>query len=155
MKKLSVFSCAVVLIFGGVGNTDAELLDRGGGLIYDDVLDITWLQDANYAGGTMTWDEAIHYAESLVWAGFEDWHLPRASELESLLDRNQLMETTRYRPAMRKEVPFRDSRSYWSATTFGKDKKTAWIVTFDGAYVLSYAKGNHYHVRCVRTRNNR
>ena len=27
----------------------AALYDRGEGLIYDDVLDITWLQDANYA----------------------------------------------------------------------------------------------------------
>jgi hypothetical protein len=29
--------------------TDATLIDRGGGLIYDDVFDITWLQDANFA----------------------------------------------------------------------------------------------------------
>ena len=27
----------------------ATLIDRGGGLIYDTVLNITWLQDANYA----------------------------------------------------------------------------------------------------------
>ena len=25
----------------------AELFDQGGSLIYDDVLDVTWLQDAN------------------------------------------------------------------------------------------------------------
>ncbi|NNF16437.1 MAG: hypothetical protein HKN70_06795 [Gammaproteobacteria bacterium] len=30
-------------------STTAALHDRGNGLIYDDVLDITWLQDANYA----------------------------------------------------------------------------------------------------------
>ncbi len=30
-------------------STQAELQDRGNGLIYDTVLDITWLQDANYA----------------------------------------------------------------------------------------------------------
>ena len=30
-------------------NATAALYDRGNGLIYDDVLDITWLQDANYA----------------------------------------------------------------------------------------------------------
>jgi hypothetical protein len=28
---------------------NAQLIDRGGGLIYDNVLDVTWLQDANYA----------------------------------------------------------------------------------------------------------
>ena len=30
-------------------NANAGLIDRGSGLIYDDVLDITWLQDANLA----------------------------------------------------------------------------------------------------------
>ena len=30
-------------------SANAALYDRGNGLIYDDVLDITWLQDANHA----------------------------------------------------------------------------------------------------------
>ncbi len=33
-------------------SVNAALYDRGNGLIYDDVLDITWLQDANYAAAT-------------------------------------------------------------------------------------------------------
>jgi len=51
---------------------------------------------------------------------------------------------------MRGEVPFLDNRSYWSSTTFEADTENAWIVMFDGAYVLSYYKSNSYHVRCVR-----
>lgn len=39
--------------------SDAALIDRGGGLIYDDVLDITWLQDASLCG-FRTWDDAVH-----------------------------------------------------------------------------------------------
>ena len=31
------------------GAAQSTLIDRGGGLIYDTVFDITWLQDANYA----------------------------------------------------------------------------------------------------------
>ncbi len=31
---------------------EALLIDRGGGLIYDTVLDLTWLQNANFAGTT-------------------------------------------------------------------------------------------------------
>lgn len=60
----------------------AELIDRGNGLIYDTVLDITWLQDANYAqtsgyddDGYMTWYEATEWADQLVYAGFSDWRL--------------------------------------------------------------------------------
>jgi len=94
--------------------------------------------------GEMDWASAQRYAETLILGGKNDWRLPTARELETLLDR------TRYRPVMREEVPFRDDRSYWSATTFGADTKNAWIVMFDGAYVLSYSKENTYHVRCVR-----
>ena len=94
--------------------------------------------------GPMNWHAAQSYAQSLSINGKDDWRLPTARELETLLDRN------RYRPEIREEIPFRDNHSYWSATTFGPNKNNAWIVMFDGAYVLSYYKTNEYHVRCVR-----
>lgn len=83
MKKLSVFLCAMVLVFGVLRVANATLHDRGGGLIYDDVLDITWLQDANYAqtsgydgDGLMAWGDAVAWADSLVYGGYDDWRLP-------------------------------------------------------------------------------
>ena len=98
--------------------------------------------------GEMTWHEAMAYAESLSLDGKKDWHLPTLAELESLLDRRKARSDGR--AVMRGEVPFRDNLSYWSSTTFEADTKNAWIVMFDGAYVLSYYKSNSYHVRCVR-----
>ena len=100
--------------------------------------------------GRMNWHDAVSYAQTLSISGKDDWRLPTASELETLLDRSILLDQTVYRPAMREEVPFRDNLSYWSSTTFGSNKNNAWIVMFDGAYVLSYYKSNEYHVRCVR-----
>jgi formylglycine-generating enzyme required for sulfatase activity len=96
------------------------------------------------SAGEMSWNEAKEYAQWLSLGDKSDWRLPSLSELESLLDRS------RYRPVIREEVPFRDERSYWSSTTFEEDTSTAWIVMFEGAYVLSYYKMNRYHVRCVR-----
>lgn len=71
------------------GVAQATLIDRGGGLIYDDVLNITWLQDANYAktsgydaDGLMTWDNAVAWAGNLVYhdsvrnVDYSDWRLP-------------------------------------------------------------------------------
>jgi len=98
--------------------------------------------------GEMSWYEAQEYAKSLLLDGENDWRLPSLAELESLLDRTK--ERPEGRPPMRDEVPFRDELSYWSSTTFERDTKNAWIVMFDGAYVLSYYKTNQYHVRCVR-----
>ena len=100
--------------------------------------------------GRMNWHDAKSYARSLSVNEKDDWRLPTASELETLLNRTILLDRTAYRPVMREEVPFRDNLSYWSSTTFGSDKNNAWIVMFDGAYVLSYYKTNEYHVRCVR-----
>jgi len=58
----------------------AGLVDIGGGMIYDDDLDLTWLQDANYAmtsgadaDGLMAHDEANAFAQNLSYGGFNDW----------------------------------------------------------------------------------
>ena len=48
---------AVTALVAGLtlsGVAQAALSDRGGGLIYDSVLNVTWLQDANYAATELT-----------------------------------------------------------------------------------------------------
>ena len=101
--------------------------------------------------GEMTWQAALEYADSLSLDGKRDWRLPSLSDLETLLDRSVLYY--KLRPIVRKDVPFRDTLSYWSATTFEVHTNNAWIIMFDGAYELSYYKSNAYHVRCVRGLN--
>lgn len=61
----------------------AALMDRGGGMIYDTDLNITWLKDANYAktsgydsDGQMNWRAANAWASNLVYGGYSDWRLP-------------------------------------------------------------------------------
>ena len=86
MKKfLECFLCILLLGFGMQAVANAMLYDRGGGLIYDDVLDITWMQDANYAmtsgydsDGLMTWSDAEAWVDQLEYQGYDDWRLPRS-----------------------------------------------------------------------------
>lgn len=81
----------------------AALHDRGNGLIYDDVLDITWSQDANPAGtqglgivwpsfgddlgdvlGYMTFSDARSWIDEMNqsrYKGYNDWRLPSVSPL--------------------------------------------------------------------------
>jgi len=110
----------------------------------------TGLEWQVHSPGKLNWEEALEYARSLRIDGKSGWRLPTALELESLLDRRTLLE--RIRPIMREDVPFRDTLSYWSSTTFAPDTRNAWIVMFDGGYILSYYKSNRYHIRCVRGR---
>jgi len=58
MKKFTI-ALSVILGFGFTTVCNANLWDRGGGLIYDDVLNITWLKDANYVNST-GYDDALY-----------------------------------------------------------------------------------------------
>lgn len=65
-----------------MGSAQAELFDRGGGLIYDSTQNITWLQDANYGNQFMTWSAAMDWAQNLNYLDtvrnvtYSDWRLP-------------------------------------------------------------------------------
>ncbi len=81
------------------GAAQAALHDRSGGLIHDDALNITWLQDANFAqaqfttsGGTLgdadglmnrsaatTWAANPFYHDSVRNVDYSDWRQPSVS----------------------------------------------------------------------------
>ncbi len=96
MKTISVSLCIIAFLFGITGSSNAALWDRGGGLIYDDVLNITWLQDADYGAGSiyddgssitdgrMSWANAVAWADHLEYydsvrdVNWTNWRLPAA-----------------------------------------------------------------------------
>jgi hypothetical protein len=72
-----------------MSTSEAALIDRGSGLIYDDVLDVTWLQDAsyvqNYYGSAQhavnwatasSWVNGLEYADTERGVVWNDWRLP-------------------------------------------------------------------------------
>lgn len=73
MKKLVL---AVLFIAAcASGTARATLIDNGGGLIYDDVLDITWYDAPNY--GTADYWGYTAWVDALTVEGSSDWRLPR------------------------------------------------------------------------------
>ena len=76
----AVCVCLTVVSF----NANSALVSRLGGLAYyDDVADLTWLADANYAktsgydaDGAMTWYTAKAWVVGLDVAGVSGWRLP-------------------------------------------------------------------------------
>ena len=108
MKQLSVVGtlCAAMAGLLGSGHAQAILVDRGSGMLYDTVLNITWLQDANHAktsgycntagtctdhngqslsSGQMNWTQANTWANNLNYGGYNDWRLARNSPVNGTL----------------------------------------------------------------------
>jgi hypothetical protein len=95
--KKTLLGCLFALALACSPFAHATLLDRGGGLLYDDILNITWLQDANYArtsgydeNGKMNWDQAtawvnqLGYYDSVRDTTWTDWRLPRTLPINGL-----------------------------------------------------------------------
>lgn len=85
---LTFFTC----VGFAFNKADAALIDRGSGLLYDDVLNITWLQDTNYAKTSgydvdgrlssvdaLNWATNLNYFDSVRRVTYSDWRLPRNS----------------------------------------------------------------------------
>ncbi len=153
-KSLLLFTAAMlVLVFTTI--TEAELLDRGNGLVYDDVLNITWLQNANYAGHTMTWLEATNWVEDLVYEGYNKWRLPGSEPSCTGYDcTDSEMGNLYYVDGISSDSsgPFTDVRSYmyWSGTDYSGDTGKAWRFHFNSGYQGSSAKTTSRYAWAVR-----
>ena len=92
----AVCGCFLTLI---TTSANAVLWDRGGGLIYDDVLEVTWTQDVslvrdspdwNYDFGGLTWGDAVNWSENLTFydsvrdVTWDDWRLPQILPLNGV-----------------------------------------------------------------------
>lgn len=88
MDTLKTWAAAAAMV-ALASTAQAALVNRGGGLIYDDTLNITWLADWNYAktqydisgaqgdaDGLMDWTAAKSWTDNLVYGGYDDWRLP-------------------------------------------------------------------------------
>jgi hypothetical protein len=77
MRKIFPFLMAAMLVFGFSVSAQATLINMGEGTIYDTDLQVSWLQNAN-TNGEMDWSTAVSWADTLVFAGFDNWRLPTA-----------------------------------------------------------------------------
>lgn len=69
------------------GNTQYGInnfVDNGDGTITDNATGLMWQQADD--GVTRDWENALSYAENLSLAGHNDWRMPNAKELHSILD---------------------------------------------------------------------
>ena len=61
-----------------------DFVDNGDGTVTDNATGLIWSQDDS--GEALYWEEALAYAEDATIAGYDDWRLPSAKELQSIAD---------------------------------------------------------------------
>ena len=168
MKKLA-WIVSIVLALGAVTIVQAgpipgtlNLYDRGGGMIYDADLNITWLQDSLYAhtsgydlvihggidnGGLLNWYESTAWADQLIYGGYDDWRLPTipdpifigappVGEMAHLfsteLGNPVLAWPTNEGPFINLIEPISNGNGFWLAPEYPPDSIRAWA--FDGYF---------------------
>lgn len=87
------------------GNTEYgknKFIDNGDGTVTDNATGLMWLQAdsaalkaGSNADGKMNWSEAMAWAEGLEFAGHDDWRLPNAKEMQSIVDYTRSPDTTK------------------------------------------------------------
>ena len=147
----------------GVTWPSTRFTDNSDGTVTDNLTGLIWLKNANCAGTTKTWNDAVDWAAALYdgcsdCGGDEndcglsdsssagDWRLPNVNELHSLLDYG------RYNPSLPSGQPFSGVQSnvYWSSTTYANGTVYAWSVYLYYGSVSYPNKTGYYYVWPVR-----
>lgn len=74
---------ALIATLSVASNAHANLIDRGNGMIYDSVRDVSWTRDEGLLG-VASWPSQTANSSNLVFAGYDDFRLPTIDELYGL-----------------------------------------------------------------------
>jgi hypothetical protein len=105
------------------GNGTSQMVDNGDGTLSDQASGLTWMQTDSQQ--PLSWADALAYCEGLSWAGQEDWRLPNAKELYSIVDTSRAPDVSNTAAAnsLFQSTPLTDEAGkpdygyYWTSTT--------------------------------------
>ena len=140
----------VLHVRGATGYGDNDLTDNGDGTVTDDATGLVW-QKAD-SGDGMDWQDALDTCDALTLAGHDDWRLPDAKELQSIVDYTRSPDTTSSAALdpvftaspTTNEAGQADFAYYWTSTTHanqttGHDGANAVYIAFGRA--MGYMNG--------------
>ncbi len=112
--------------------------------VSDSAQNLLWQDNAAVEKNTLRYAEAKKYCEDLVLSRADDWRLPTVYELRNIVD------LTRYDPALQRGFHFGLSENYWSSTPYVDEKDRAWFINFKSGSVEHSRHSYDFYVRCVR-----
>ena len=113
--------------------------------VTDNLTGLMWVREPERI--TLTWEDALTYANKLTLCGYSDWRLPNRKELRSLINYGEANTATWLNAQGFSNV---QPNWYWSSTTSASYTDGAWVVDMWGGYVEFDPKVNKYLVWPVR-----
>lgn len=121
----------------------AQFTENGDGSVTDHLTNLVW-QKVPLAD-TLTWEQALNYAENLTLAGQDDWRLPNIKELQSLNDEslsNPSVDVNFF--------PGIGVKRYWSSTSLPNQPTRAWYWQTQFGITTYDQKTRRLSLICVR-----
>lgn len=133
-KKTSKTQVSAALI-----RDDAKeiVIDKAAGLTWQDNIDTKTIKKNR--------KDAKRYCRRLVFAGYDDWYLPRIEQLKSILDKNK------HNPAIKDGFKNIQAYHYWSSSpNLSANTPNVLNIDFKNAQTYKSNRKGKCHVRCVR-----
>ncbi|MCP4155699.1 MAG: DUF1566 domain-containing protein [bacterium] len=116
----------VIYVRGNTGYGENEFTDNGNGTISDSATNLMWAQ--NDSGSGMNWEDALAKVQQMNsenYLGYNDWRMPNAKELHSIVDYTRSPDTTSSAAidsifnttSIINEAGQNDYPCFWSSTT--------------------------------------
>lgn len=121
--------------------------DNGDGTVTDNLTNLVWAKTP--APDSMTWENALVFAENFSLAGQDDWRLPNIKELESLSDAN--IANPSVNTVFFPEIGV---KKYWSGTTLQNQPARAWHLDTRFGITTYTEKTGKSNLICVRSNDN-
>ncbi len=126
----------------------SNLVDNSDGTVSDANTELMWQQEI--LEGSYDWENAISYCENLDLAGFNDWKLPNAKELHTILDyEKEWIDRAKF-PDSPEDPVF--GNDIWSSTTDASDTSRAIVLSLVGGRLVWKDKTDGWKAlkMCVR-----
>ncbi|MBV5309872.1 DUF1566 domain-containing protein, partial [Chromatium okenii] len=136
------------------GQSIDTFVDNGDGTVTQSNTGLMWAKCAKGLTGTdcgtgtaitEDWATVLTVASDTTLAGYDDWRLPNAKELQSLVDYGQTSPSINF-----SYFPNTPSNHFWSSSTLAQNASFALGLYFGYGANLNSGKNSLYHVRFVR-----
>ncbi|MEZ9138806.1 MULTISPECIES: DUF1566 domain-containing protein [unclassified Shewanella] len=125
---------------------DMDYIDNNNGTITDQSTGLMWAK--NDSGQQMDWVKALAFADNALLAGYSDWRLPNAKELQSLVDYEKkdlpTINTEFFNVTQTEFKSQQDAYYVWTSTTQGDFKHTAVYISFAQAWSKKDSNATEY-----------